>query len=308
MRYSKTRQTIFIFLAIITTISPLGCAKRSLDDDEPCDLYPVYVDQYPAWSPDGSTIAYLAGKEDTTGIYFINPDGTNKRLFLSGLCYYPDWSPDGEWIVFSNGAQIWKIKVTGDSLTQLTFEGRNFYPDWSPDGKKIAYDSNFRNPWGANVIWVMDSDGNNKKDISQHGVGEWRIPDWSPDGAKIVHQRYVETPNGTPEIVVMDKNGNNFIRLTNNLSLDSYPVYSPDGKKIAFSSSPGYRADIPPDIPQIWIMNSDGSGLKKLTEEGGDMPCWSPDGQRIAYVNCNQLNGRIWIMNSDGSEKHQITF
>ncbi len=271
---------------------------------EPGPSGPPSVDEFSAWSPDGRTIAYrhlhvtfydpVTGaynvNQDSTGIWFVSPDGSNPRMFLHGGDA-PDWSPDSQWLAFVSGAQIYKIKVNGDSLTQLTFEGRNFFPHWSPDGKKIAYDSNYLDARGANVIWIMDSTGKNKNDISSHGVGEWRMPDWSPTGERVVYSRYVTGVLGE-EIYVMSSSGQSSNRLTQNNVTDRNPSWSPSGTQIAFSSN-----------VNIWVMNPDGSNFQQLTKESGAMPNWSPDGNQIVYSFTH-----LWIMNANGSNKRQLTF
>jgi len=303
----RRHKILFIIISIAGFCSWNSCKDNPMNsDDPPCNNCPFdfrLTDFEPAWAPDGRIIAYIHGDtvNEKTGIYLIDTSGSNKQIFYPGIrAYSPTWSPDGEWIDFSDQAQIFKIKVNGDSLTQLTFEGSNFFPDWSTDGKWIAYDSNVHDSDGANVIWKMKNDGTHKEDISKHGTGEWRMPDWAPDSRRIIHQRSIGI--GTPEIFGMDSSGNKPIRLTYNNGSDSYPKYSLDGSMIAFTSQP-YGGP-----PQIWIMNSDGKNLKQLTETQGYSCDWSPDGEWIVYTDSRAVSGRLWIMRKDGSQKHQITF
>lgn len=275
---------------------------------DPCIDCPNFrvTDFEPAWSPDGNTIAYVHGDTipEVTGIYLINSDGTNKRLWYAGRSVYsPSWSPDGEWIAFSDGAQVYKRKLNGDSLIQLTFEGRNFFPDWSSDGKWITYDSNKDSPNGMNFIWLMKFDGSGKERMAYDPAsGEIRMPNWSPDGKKIVHQKYIGI--GSPEIFAMDSFGNNTIRLTYDEKFDSYPKYSPDGNKIAFTSYPQGLAS----QTQIWLMNADGTNKRQLTTTQGYTCSWSPDGEWIVYTDSRAVSGRLWIMRKDGTDKRQLTF
>lgn len=299
------------FLIILTL---LGCTKKKPlgHAEPPAPVYPT-ICEFPAWSPDGSTIAYWYSgitkvnqdgffnlDQNLQGIWFINPDGTGKSMFLQGG-WLPDWSPDGQKLALVSGVQIYSIKINGDSLTQLTFEGENFFPDWSPDRQKMAFD--VIDPSDKRGIYIMNSDGADKRMVPNTFTG--RFPDWSPDGSQLV---YVVYPGTGPQIFVSDTNGTNQIQLTFLKDYDNrYPVFSPDGKKIAFS---GQKLG---DVPQIWIMNSDGSDMQKLTTEGGSEPCWSPDGSEIAYVRSNgreysSKQGQIWIMNADGSNKRQLTF
>ena len=306
----RNKRLIFFWGVIIICF---GCGKNTFQEPPPYVSEPYMEVEYdPCYSPDGSTIAYAMAESigDSIGIYLVNSDGANKRLFLgsdgvSQLWSKPDWSPDGRWLLLNEvrSANIYKIRVPeGDSLTQLTFTGSNFFPAWSPDGKRIAWDTNYNDPVGANVIWIMDADGSNKKNICQQRVGERRMPDWNPITNEIVHMRYGDD-DGTVwrGIAEMDTNGENVHHIFEISLTGSYPKVSPDGSKIAFSS----QAD--GEWPRIWVVNSDGSNPIKLTETGGNFPCWSPDGNGIVYCNTG-VDGRLWIMNADGSNKTQLTF
>lgn len=293
----------FSYLLIILLL--FSCSKKPTNGVKfPDPGYPIICD-VPAWSPDGKTIAYWYsgitkvrpnggsdGDPTQRGIWFISPDGTNKRMFLWGGDL-PDWNPVEPKLVFVMNAQIYTIKLNGDSLTQLTFEGTNRFPDWSPDGKKIAY----TRPQPGTGMWIMDSDGGNKRYL-----GFMSTPDWSPDTSHFVYKF-------RNEIWVADTNGANAKQLTFLGGDSRYPQWSPDGSKIVFSSqkiAPGYH------LTQIWVMNSDGTNLKQLTTEGGRYPAWSPDGNKIVYVRdsnkYSSKHGQLWIMDADGSNKKQLTF
>jgi len=237
----------------------------------PSPVYPE-IDQSPSWSPDGSTIVYYHNGTvkvdpcgsyevnlDSVGLYFISPTGDNRRMFL---------------------------------------KGENRLPVWSPDGKWIAYDSNVDNPGGGYSIWIMDSDGNNKRMLAPG-----RMADWSPDGKYLIFvgfhcEIYRVSVEDTSKVEKLTFLNQDDIYATEN----KRPVYSPDGKKIAFESN-----------CQIWVMDADGGNLKQLTQEGGTSPAWSPDGKYIVYTRYNYAefsdeNGHLWIMDSDGKNKRQLTF
>ncbi len=133
------------------------------------------------------------------------------------------------------------------------------------------------------------------------------MPSWSPDGARIVHIRY---PGGTTvgsEIFAMDTTGSSATRLTNNMSDDRHPRYSPDGTTIASDHEDSQG------IPQLWLMNSDGTGERQITTGGGSRPAWSPDGSEIVYVSENwRVNtpqaGRLWIVQVTSGAKRQLTY
>lgn len=291
---------------------------------------PVYPAPYSSvvWHPDGR-IAFNWTKmlkinrctggvsvrdidQDSTGFWMIHGDRTGLQKLLSYGLTSPAWSYDGQWIAFG-AVQIHKMKFTGtqfDTTTtaQLTTQGRNFHPAWSPTGQWVAYDSDDNSPNGMNFIWKMKADGSQKQRITyEPAQGETRMPFWSPDDKQIAHIRYMVGVSSS-EIFLMDISGSNPNRLTFNDATDYYPKYSPDGTKIAFLSQTSN------DIPQLWVMNSDGTNQQQLTTQGADLFfSWSPDGTRLVYVQhdyrkADRNNGTLWIMNADGSDKRQLTF
>ena len=93
-------------------------------------------------------------------------------------------------------------------------------------------------------------------------------------------------------------------RLTTVVSVDG--VFSPDGSRIYFASN---RAGNNPEFLDIWAMNSDGSDVRRLTQDpaNDEMPAVSPDGSRIAFRSDRTGNAEIFVMNSDGSDPRQLT-
>jgi len=187
----KKRKKIFYIISIIFIILQ-SCADvlNPEDKTEPCFDCPIdfrLIDKHPAWSPDGTEIAYE--HSDTTveknGIYIINVINKSKRKLLSNpYANNPSWSPDGKWLAIEIHGQIYKIKSNGDNLAQLTFEGRNYFPAWSPDNNWIAYDSNKDNPDGGYRIWKMNIYGNGKELL----VGG-RMADWTNTAESIVYNK-----------------------------------------------------------------------------------------------------------------------
>ncbi len=295
------KKRIPYLLALLLSVILYSCDNKepALVTEETIDFR--LIDSEPAWSPDGKWIAFYHG--DTVpgkwGIYMISPDGKNIRKWHDGIPKTPAWSPDGQWIAFSEGAQIWKKKIDGDSLTQLTFKGRNFFPSWSPDGQRIAFDGWIPDEMKVYGIFKIGNSGKEKILFGYDTNGAIRMPTWA-NNSTIIHIRYSQQFY-LPEIFSMDSNGENEVRLTFNNANDYYPKFS--NNRIAFTSEPHDKPHF-----RIWTMNADGSGLKRLTDTQSYTCDWSPDGKHIVYTDARVENGRLWIMDADGSNKRQLTF
>jgi TolB protein len=244
-----------------------GSGKKQISNMEgrPCG---------PDWSPDGSMFAFYNHINDKTwSLFTMNSDGGNvKRLTneQDALHAFPRWSPDGKKILFTKSfstpvwrSELWTILPDGSNQTRIgNVDGQG--GDYSPDGSKIAY---FNYIDGGGDIWLIDSDGRNVRQLTNHAAEDW-WPVWSPDGKRIVFQ---SKRDGNFEIYVMNSDGSNPVRLTDNDIDDEEPKWSPDGTKIAFlSMRDGHY--------EIYIMNSDGTGQKRLTNENGHAinPDWKP--------------------------------
>ena len=92
------------------------------------------------------------------------------------------------------------------------------------------------------------------------------------------------------------------VRLTNNSAIDSRPVWSPDGRSIAFSSNRDGKNE-------IYVMDADGSNVKRLTNNMADdgNPGWSPDGRRILFDTERDGNREVYLMDADGGNQIRLT-
>ena len=310
---------IILFFGVFLLLLLNGCSWDDGNHDDgnhaepPTTVYPQ-IDDCPCFSPDGNSIAYhhyhmkyilSSGSynydRDSTGIWFVDADGSNPRMFLKGGDL-PDWSPDGEWIAFVGPAKnIWKIKSNGDSLTQLTSGRRTFFPDWSPDGAKIAYDQSIATAGHPSGIWIMNADGTN-----DHNLGLGRNPDWSPDGFNLIYQGPPDSTESESQIWVADTSGTNPNQLSKQGMSNRGPTWSPDGNYLAYIS---YRDD----TPNLFVIDIYGENIKQLTfAEGKDTvlwPSWSPVSDLIAYSfnkAGHEIGARLYTIKADGTEMTEI--
>ncbi|MDH4177317.1 MAG: DUF5050 domain-containing protein [Thermoleophilia bacterium] len=119
--------------------------------------------------------------------------------------------------------------------------------------------------------------------------------------------------SGNYEIYSMDADGTDVVRLTTSAGVDSDPTWSPDGKRILFTSERDHQSSDPQKVTtEVYVMNADGTGQERLTtnehEDWG--PRWSPDGKRIVYASGDVAPGDdfdVFVMRADGSERKDLT-
>ncbi len=116
---------------------------------------------------------------------------------------------------------------------------------------------------------------------------------------------FASNREGNFEIYVMDTDGKNPRRLTDNPAIDWDPSWSPDSKRIVFSSEKGESGwDI-----DIYVIDADGGNPRRLTRNPGDdwNPSWSPDGEHIAFASERGANFDIYVMDADGNNPRRLT-
>lgn len=204
-------------------------------------------------------------------------------------------------IVFSaddgeGNSQIYTMNANGTSVKKLTDfppEGEAIQPSWSPDGQKIIFSSFQQGSSLGPAIWVMNADGSNKHVLYDP---EPENPDnlplagrnarWSPGGTKVAFDICLNCQVETNyDIFVFDITTKQLTQLTEHSGSDTNPTWSPDGSKIAFSSNRDYiNADSDRWRKALYIINSDGTGLQRLTKTGNaTMPRWGPRGNHLTY-------------------------
>jgi len=150
-------------------------------------------------------------------------------------------------------------------------------------------------------IYIADYDGANTVRVTTT-PGQLNInPNWSPDGRSIAYTRFGRI---LPQIIVSNLYLGTRETLTDEKSQAFLPVFSPDGTKIAFMSDRGGRG------MDIYVMNRDGSGVRRLTSTGqpNSTPTWSPTGTQIAFTSGRTGAPQIWVMDTEGLNVRRLTF
>jgi len=224
----------------------------------------------PAWSPDGSKIAFTSYKEHNPDIYIVSllEKSYTRVSGYIGLNTTPAFSPDGTTLALTlskdGNPELYLLRIKDGSLTRLTRNSRiDTSPAWSPNGRELAFVSDRS---GQPQIYIIDREAIDLRRLTYSGYNN-TSPAWSPEGDKIA---YVSMVAGRGEIFTISPTGANAVRLTFNGGNED-PSWSPDGRYLAYTSRVGHDKD-------IYLMRADGSGKKRITFGGGDSmsPAWSP--------------------------------
>jgi Tol biopolymer transport system component len=247
-------------------------------------IEPAFVVQDPAWSADGTHLAYVVREADTDrGIIWVSDaDGSNARPITGDMhAIDPSWSPDGSQVAFTrvdgaDATQIWIADIASRRARPFTHCTppeclADSSPAWSPDGRSLA----FVRQAGAGAvvaasIYVWPTNEGTVENIGYASIERAdHVGDltWSPDGSRI--GMTIATADRSA-IYVVD-------------SSPDAPMFEGD--------------DYPRGVPER---------LPLLEDLHASSPTWSPDGSRIAFVVSTEGHDRLYVANADGTEAHPI--
>jgi TolB protein len=271
----------------------------------------------PILSNSGARIAFTTYENFYCNLYVIDTDGQNLKFLSKGkqFCGSPAWSPDDSRIAFvknDNNAggnnDIYSIKTDGSNEIRLTNQNDNFSPQYFSDNNSIIFSSS-NNTWTG--IYKMNIDGSNRQLLTPQNKS-FGDPKISPDGYKISITS--NDWNGS-QIFVMNSDGSNIKQLTFTVSSSYFdtgfprdgncnPVWSPNSSRLVYVSYEN-------GSPDIFIINANGTGNKRLTDTRmrDENPCWTKDGNNILFSSNRNWNvsSEVYIMGTAGQLQTPLT-
>ncbi len=252
------------------------------------------------WSGDGKHLAFeeQSSPEEPRAISLLAVETLDTRILTSppqgGMDYSPTFSPDGEILAFIrlrswSVEDIYLVSVIGGEPTRLTFDNlRMGGLAWTADGREIVFSSKR----GGNLsLWRISASGGEPRRLV--GVGDAEEPSISRQGNRLAYVQSATDWN------IWRSAGPNSIgepgppvRWIHSTRGDHNPQFSPDGKRIVFTSHRSGSGN-------IWMCDSDGSGAIQLTDFDGTgvgSPRWSPDSQQVAFDSDAQGHNDIYVV------------
>lgn len=200
----------------IFTANPDGSDLKRITDNPAYDAEPVV-------SSDGKQIVFGSKREGNFDVYIMNADGTHVRRLTNRMGYNggPWFSPDNKKIVW----RAWYPETDAEKAQWLDCMEKNYILAFQLD------------------LWIMDADGSNKRMILHNGATNF-APSWHIDGKRIIFasnmddwHRDIKQYGHNFELYLINIDGSGLERITYNNVFDSFPMFSPDGKKLVWASN-----------------------------------------------------------------------
>ena len=315
----------------IYLVSPLGGPERRLLEFSGLDrrppgpetrivgdlLYPIV--NRPSWSADGKFLAVAKRSEPPEpgdgSVLLVPLDGGEQRTLLaarSGTWYsHPTFSPEGRRLAVSvchgvnGGRQQCKLQIVNlTSQLQPQGEPRTILSDcknlrgvaWMPNGESLIV-SGFNLP--HYYAWRVSAGKEEQPARIELAGAEALWPTVSPTSGRLAFTRSILQA----DLWRLELGGQPAPFLSST-ARDTFPQFSPDGRRIAFQSARGGENE-------IWLAGADGTGLVQITRNAGEdkaSPRWSPDGQSLAFHSTGKDGRRdVWIVEASGGLPRQLT-
>ena len=292
-----TKKTLARSLVLAATILFFACSSSNSTSAESCSRI---------------AYTYYSSSEGVNGdVYSVCADGSDVTRLTHDPAYdgAPAWSPDGTQIAFvsdrSSTAQVYRMDADGGNVRQLTTDLQNDTPVWLPDGQQIAV----RTTDGKGLWWwrVVDLNTNKTDDLTEASYDFFfQKQAWSPDGSQVATMSLKEQQgrnDGSSQIHVKAIDGSYDRALTNNIWANINPVWSPDGKQLAFLSEMHGEYN----VFALYVMDAEGGKARQISDAKfteSALFSWSPEREADCdrgYIPGKKSSCLMWIPTKAGS-------
>jgi Tol biopolymer transport system component len=268
-----------------------------------------------SWSPDGKSIAFAdrASPLAPASIYLLSVERLERRRLTSPPAETthgdgaPAFSPVGDTLAFTRRGSddkdnIYLVPISGGEPTRLTSDKAIINGlAWTPDGREIIFSSNRA---GARHLWKIAASGGPPERIPAGVEGLYTFA-VSRRGNLLAYASTTSDSNiwRVEARGRKDASGSQPVKLIASTRMDNGPQYSPDGKKIVFTSSSTGKLE-------VWTCDADGSNLVQLTSFNGPQvgtPRWSPDGREIVFDSTAAGQRDIYVVGVNGGKPRRLT-
>lgn len=271
---------------------PDGSGVTRLTSDSSHDLRPV-------WSPDGTKLAFISGRDGGYRLYLMNADGSEVKS--AGPVEHFAWSPDGTKIALCDPTEGIRILRSDASVYRVLAEGGVYNGfagiAWSSDSRRLAVSRRSGSDPNHEIAVYDWSSGVTSTVIAV--VGDNREPRFQVGRYRVT---FVSDRGGSYDIWDANDKGEGLVGLARGAGAESEIAWSPRGDRLLFVRMVNGNAD-------VWVVNADGTGERNLTDHPAQdtNPAWSPDGSRILFTSTRDGNPEVYVMNADGSSPQNLT-
>jgi dipeptidyl aminopeptidase/acylaminoacyl peptidase len=273
------------------------------------DYFQIREVSDPQLSPDGQWVAYsvktplLKDDKNEDRIWMVPLSGGEPvPMSAEGVSSsHPRWSPDGKYLAFLSSrnegkTQVWLLNRLGGEAQRLTDTAQDVDDfAWSPDSRRLALI--LRDPSSEELEAAKDKDRDEKAAAQKEKKPKTQKP-WVIDRLQFKEDEVGYLDRRRTHLYVFDVASKGVTQVTSGDYDDSEPAWSPEGKRLAFSSNRSTPDSDHSYNSDIWVVSADnsdkGAQLTQVTTNPGEdrSPAWSPDGKWITYV--TQLEPKLF--------------
>ncbi len=269
---------------------------------------------WPMWAADGRTLFYVSDRSGAQNIWKQEPGKPALQVtrFTDGRVLWPSISADGSRIAFERDFGIWLLDTAsgraaavrisrrgapaGPAVEHLSLTSQLQELALSPDGRKLAFVLH------GEVFAASSKDGGDAARVTSTPASESQIA-WAPDASRLA---YASDRDGASHLFIYDFLTMTETELTRDALDDALPVFSPDGRSLAFER--GQR--------ELRILDLDAKTERVLAKgyltdrlDGGRQVAWSPDGRWLAYLALGAKGfTNVWVVPASSGDARQVSY